>query len=65
MPNLIFLGCQISLAALIQISRPQNYAKRTLSGVAHWHFPLYELCPQKCQSLGIHSEHRAAKLLPT
>jgi hypothetical protein len=25
-------------------------------GVAHWHFLLSELCPQKCQSIGFHSE---------
>jgi hypothetical protein len=53
------------MAALIQVSRPQTYTKRTFGCVAHWHFLLKELCPQKCQSLGFHSEHQAAKLLST
>jgi hypothetical protein len=64
-PNLIFLERQISLAGLIQVSRPQTYAKRNFIGVAHWHFLLNELCPRKRQSLGFHSEHRATILLPT
>jgi hypothetical protein len=46
-PNVNFLECQISLAALIQVSTPQTYDKRTFRSVAHWHFLLNELCPQK------------------
>jgi hypothetical protein len=64
-PNLIFLASQISLAARIQVSRPRTYVKGTFRCVAHYHFLLNELNPQKCQSLGFHSEHRAAKLLTT
>jgi hypothetical protein len=30
--------------------------KELFLGVAHWHFLLSELCPQKCQSIGFHSE---------
>jgi len=56
---------QISLAALIQVSRPQTYVKRTFRGAAHWHFLFNELRPQKCHSLGFYSEHRAEKLLQT
>jgi len=51
------LESQTSLAALIQARRHQNYAKRTFRGVAHWHFRMNELSPQKCQSLGFHPEH--------
>jgi 23S rRNA A1618 N6-methylase RlmF len=56
---------QISFPALIQVSRPQTYIKQTFMGVAHWQFPQNELCPQKCQNLGCHLEHQAAKLLLT
>jgi hypothetical protein len=60
-----FLESQASLAALIQARGHQTYDKRTFRGVAHWHFLINGLRPQKCQSLGFHSEYRAAKLLPT
>jgi len=40
------------LAALIQVSRPQNYNKRTFRSVAHWHFLLNELHPRKCKVSG-------------
>ena len=52
---------QVSLAALIQVSRPHTYIKRTFWSVAHWHFLLNELCPQKCQSLVFHSETPSCK----
>jgi hypothetical protein len=52
---------QISLAALIQVSRPHTYIKRTFWGVAHWHFLLNELCPQKWQSHVFHSETLSCK----
>jgi hypothetical protein len=61
---LLLLESQISLAAPIQVSRTQTYVKRTFRDVAHWHSLLNELRSQKCQSLGFHSGHRAAKLLP-
>jgi len=56
-----YLESQISLAALIQVSRPQTYDKRTLRGIAHWHFVLNELHPQQCQILGFHSETPSCK----
>jgi hypothetical protein len=49
-PNLILLESQISLAALIQVSRPQTYAKRSFRVVAHWNILLKELCPKKSKS---------------
>jgi len=55
------LESQISLAALIQVSRSQTYDKRTFRGVAHWHFVLNELRPHQCQSLGFHSETPSRK----
>jgi hypothetical protein len=42
---------------LIQVSRPQNYVKRTFRGVTHCYFLLNDLHPQKRQSLRFHSEH--------
>jgi len=57
------LESQISLAALIQVSRLQTYVKRTFLAVAHRHFLLSELRPQKCQSLGFHLETSSCKTL--
>jgi len=54
------LESQISLVARVQAGRP-TYVKRTFWGVAHWHFLLNELCPQKCQSVVFHSEAPSCK----
>ena len=50
------------MTAAIQVSRLQNYVKRTFRGVAHWHFLQNELRPQKCQNLGFHSETPSCKI---
>jgi hypothetical protein len=61
-PNfLFFLGSQTSLAALIQVSKPLTYDKRTYRGVAHWYFLLNELRPQQCQSFVFHSQTPSGK----
>jgi len=49
------------LAVPIQVSRPQTYDKGTFRVVPHWHFLLIELRPQKCQSLGFHSDRPSCK----
>jgi len=42
------LESQTSLAALIQVSRPQTNDKRTFRSVAHWQFLPNELRRQQC-----------------
>jgi hypothetical protein len=60
-----FLESQTSLAALIQVSRPQTFDKRTVRSVALWNFLLNELRPQKCKSLKFPQKNQAAKFLAT
>jgi hypothetical protein len=51
---------QISLVALIYISRPETYNNWTY-GAAHWHYLRNEPCPQQWQSLVFHTETLSCK----